>query len=67
MEPISGALEICASPDGLSSTIEMMEAYNEWTDSLKEGKVFLILGKRDSGKSAFTAKTGAKGIDIIYL
>ena len=40
VEPISGALEICASPDGLSSPIEMIEAYNEWTSSLKKGKVF---------------------------
>jgi len=56
MEPISGLLELCASPDGLAGSIEQMEACKEWLDSLKEGKVIVVLGKRGSGKSGFTAK-----------
>jgi DNA replication protein DnaC len=56
VEPISGALEVCANSEGLSSAVEQVEAYEEWVGSLKEGKVFLILGKRGSGKSAFVAK-----------
>jgi len=56
MEPTSGLLELCASPDGLTGSIEQMEACKEWLDSLKEGKVIVVLGKRGSGKSGFTAK-----------
>lgn len=56
MEPISGALEIIADAEGLSTTGEQMEAYQEWIDSLNAGKVILVLGKRGSGKTAFIAK-----------
>lgn len=56
MEPISGALEVVADSKGLSAAAEYVEAYGEWVDSLGEGKVILVLGKRGSGKSAFAAK-----------
>jgi len=56
MEPISGALEVTANPEGLTGNPEQQQAYKEWLDSFEEGKVILILGKRGSGKSALSAK-----------
>ena len=58
VEPIPGALEVCAISDGLSSMAEQVESYMEWIYSLREGKVSLILGKRGSGKTALIAKIG---------
>jgi energy-coupling factor transporter ATP-binding protein EcfA2 len=55
-EPISGALELTANPEGLTGDKEQQQAYKEWLDSFEEGKVVLILGKRGSGKSALAAK-----------
>ena len=55
-EPVSGALEVTANPEGLTGNLEQQQAYKEWLDSLEEGKVVLILGKRGSGKSALAAK-----------
>jgi DNA replication protein DnaC len=55
-EPISGALEVTANPEGLTGAKEQQQAYYEWLDSLESGKVVLILGKRGSGKSALAAK-----------
>ena len=55
-EPISGALELTANPEGLTGDKKQQEAYKEWLDSFEEGKVVLILGKRGSGKSALAAK-----------
>jgi len=57
-EPISGALEVTANPEGLTGDKEQQQAYIEWLDSFEEGKVLLILGKRGSGKSALGAKIG---------
>jgi hypothetical protein len=56
IEPISGALEVVADSEGLSTMVERIEAYHEWLDSMKEGNVSLILGKRGSGKTALMAK-----------
>jgi energy-coupling factor transporter ATP-binding protein EcfA2 len=55
-EPISGALELTANPEGLTGNPEQQQAYKEWLDSFEEGKVVLVLGKRGSGKSALAAK-----------
>lgn len=55
-EPISGALEVTANPEGLTGDREQQQAYKGWLDSFEEGKVVLILGKRGSGKSALGAK-----------
>ncbi len=55
-EPVSGALEVTANPEGLTGSLEQQQAYRGWLDSFEEGKVVVILGKRGSGKSALAAK-----------
>jgi energy-coupling factor transporter ATP-binding protein EcfA2 len=51
---VEGALEIPINPGGISSPgdSEELEGYQEWLDSLAEGKVILVLGRRGSGKTA---------------
>ncbi len=37
-------------------TVEQLEGYNRWIDSLREGKVVVIAGARGSGKTCLGAK-----------
>jgi len=53
-EPIKGALDFRANPSGISG--DARTGYMAWLDSLELGKVILILGKRGSGKTAFSCK-----------
>ena len=59
-EPIRGVLDFRASPYGISGGTE--ESRGEcvaWLDGLQGGKVILLLGRRGSGKTAFTCKLGS--------
>lgn len=53
---ICGALEVAADPKGLTGSSEQLDAYNEWLDSIQEGKVVLIAGGRGSGKTCLAGK-----------
>ncbi|MFC2014162.1 hypothetical protein ACFLU8_04770 [Chloroflexota bacterium] len=55
-EVVSGALEVTADPEGLSGSADQPEGYAAWLDSLQNGQVTLILGRRGSGKTALAAK-----------
>jgi len=53
---IKGALEVVADARGLTGSPEELEGYNQWLDSLQEGKVIVIDGGRGSGKTCLAGK-----------
>jgi hypothetical protein len=72
-EIIQGALEIPPVPEGLFSSHDEGENYKRWLEGLGEpGKVYLILGRRGSGKTALAAKMAeyayaVYGIPVFWL
>ncbi len=56
IEPICGALAVVASANGLTtSSSEQLDSCMDWLKNSREGRVLIVLGARDSGKSAFVA------------
>lgn len=56
VEPICGALAVVASANGLTtSSSEQLDSCMDWLKNSREGRVLIVLGARDSGKSAFVA------------
>ena len=54
VEPICGALAVVASANGLTtSSNEQLDSCMDWLKNSNQGRVLIVLGARDSGKSAF--------------
>jgi len=54
VEPICGALAVVASANGLTtSSSEQLDSCMGWLKDSNQGRVLIVLGARDSGKSAF--------------
>jgi len=52
-----GGINSRARKEGICAVGDYEGSLNEWFDSMQEGKVMIVLGRRGSGKTAFAFKT----------